>query len=92
MHVEIVGPEATFFSGEIESLTVPGEMGAFQMLNDHAPIVSPLEEGTVKIKGDIDIEEEHKDRFIQGAQQETLLQISGGVLELKDNKIVLLVD
>ena len=92
MHVEIVSPEATLFSGEIESLTVPGEMGEFQMLNNHAPIVSLLGEGTVKIKGDITIEEEYEGRFAQGGKQETLLQISGGMLEFKDNKIVLLAD
>ena len=51
MHLEIVSPEAKLFSGEIESLTVPGVSGSFQVLNNHAPIVSTLTTGKVKIEG-----------------------------------------
>ena len=53
MHLEIVSPEATLFSGEVESVIVPGTTGSFQMLNNHAPIVSTLKEGTVTISGKI---------------------------------------
>ena len=45
MFLEIVTPEATLFSGEIESLAVPGVKGEFQMLKDHAPIISLLKKG-----------------------------------------------
>ena len=51
MYLEILSPEATLFSGEVDSVTVPGSAGAFQILNNHAPIVSTLKEGTVKISG-----------------------------------------
>ena len=40
MYLEIVSPEATLFSGEVDSVTVPGVNGGFEMLKDHAPIVS----------------------------------------------------
>jgi len=51
MHLEIVSPEATLFSGEVVSVIVPGTTGSFQMLNNHAPIVSTLKEGIVTITG-----------------------------------------
>ena len=50
MYLEIVSPEATLFSGEVTSVTVPGINGEFQMLNNHAAIVSVLAEGTIKNK------------------------------------------
>ena len=40
MYLEIVSPEATLFSGEVTSVAVPGVNGDFEMLNNHAPIVS----------------------------------------------------
>lgn len=48
MRLEIVSPEATLFSGEVTSVSVPGANGEFQMLNNHAPIVSILTKGSVK--------------------------------------------
>ncbi len=49
MFLEIVTPEAILFSSEVDSISVPGIDGEFQMLNNHAPIVSILKEGEVKI-------------------------------------------
>jgi F-type H+-transporting ATPase subunit epsilon len=49
MILEIVSPEASLFKGEITSITLPGVDGSFQILNNHAPIVSLLQKGTVKI-------------------------------------------
>ena len=53
MYLEIVSPEATLFSGEVTSISVPGINGEFEMLKDHAAVVSLLKEGHVKIYGDI---------------------------------------
>jgi F-type H+-transporting ATPase subunit epsilon len=47
MILEVVSPEATLFSGEVNSVAVPGANGAFQVLDNHAPIVSILNPGTV---------------------------------------------
>ena len=58
MYLEIVSPEATLFSGEVDSVKVPGSAGDFQMLNNHAPIVSTLKKGIVKISGKIDLDED----------------------------------
>ena len=92
MLLEIVTPEAVLFSGEIESVAVPGINGEFQMLNNHAPIVSLLQEGTVKIYGSIEIEEEFEEKFSEGDKGVTLLPISAGTIELKENKIIILAD
>ena len=92
MYLEIVSPEATLFAGEVTSVTVPGVNGEFQMLTDHAPIVSLLQEGQVKVQGDIEIEEEFQNKFTKGANGETVLSISSGTIEMKDNKVIVLAD
>jgi len=92
MYLEIVSPEAVLFSGEVDAVTVPGINGEFQMLNNHAPIVSLLQEGTVKISGTIEIEEDHQDKFKNGDDNGSWLSINSGTIELKENKIIILVD
>jgi len=91
MYLEIVTPEAMLFSGEVTSITVPGINGEFQMLNGHAPIVSLLGEGSVKIQGDITLEESVQDKFTQD-KNETSLAINSGTIEMKDNKVIVLAD
>ena len=49
MKLEILTPEKKLFSGEVISVQVPGSSGKFQMLNMHAPIVSSLDMGQIKI-------------------------------------------
>jgi len=92
MLLEIVSPEAILFNGEVESVAVPGINGEFQMLNDHAPIVSLLKEGNIKIQGILQIDEAFQDKFTKGDKGETLLSINSGTLELKENKIIILAD
>ncbi len=92
MHLEIVSPEATLFSGEVESVTVPGVEGEFQMLNNHAAIVSLLQKGNVKFQGNITIEEEHEAKFTKGPKGEMVLPISSGTVEMSDNKVIVLAD
>ena len=92
MYLEIVSPEATLFSGEVTSVTVPGINGEFQMLQNHAPIVSLLGEGDVKVQGNIEIHEDFQNKFTRGASGETLLAITSGTVELKDNKVIVLAD
>ena len=92
MYLEIVSPEATLFSGEVTSVVVPGVNGDFEMLNNHAPVVSILKEGNVKITGNIELDEAVQDRFNKGDKNTTLLQISSGTIEMKDNKVIVLAD
>jgi F-type H+-transporting ATPase subunit epsilon len=53
MYLEIVSPETTLFKGDVESVSVPGVDGDFEMLNNHASVVSILKDGFVKIRGQI---------------------------------------
>jgi F-type H+-transporting ATPase subunit epsilon len=77
MQLEIITPDKTIFKGEVESATFPGTMGAFQVLNNHAPIVSTLEAGKVVLKSN-NIKKE--------------IQILGGVVEVHKNKIIVLAE
>jgi F-type H+-transporting ATPase subunit epsilon len=78
MKIEIVTPDRKIYEGEIKSVRVPGKKGSFQVLKDHAPIISTLETGSVII---IDL-----------ANVETVFEIKGGVIEVRSNKIILLAE
>ena len=78
MKIEIITPDKKVFEGEIKSVRVPGKKGSFQVLKDHAPIISTLDNGPVMI-----VDEENK---------EINYEISGGVIEVKANVIILLAD
>lgn len=93
MILEIVSPEATLFTGEVTSVAVPGVDGEFQMLNNHAPIVSILTKGNVKINGtNLKIEKQFLDKFQKINDQNYWLTIHSGTLEMNDNKIIVLAD
>ncbi len=92
MILEIVTPEATLLHTDVEIVTVPGINGEFQMLNNHAPVVSLLVEGNVKFKGaQVNIEEEFENKFTQ-EKGEYRLAIKSGTIEMKENKIIVLAD
>lgn len=92
MFLEIVTPEASIFNGEVDSVTVPGVTGEFQMLNNHAPIVSLLQQGKIKIQGKLDIDKDYADKFSSLDKNTSVLPIQSGTIELNDNKIIILVD
>ena len=78
MKIEIITPDKKVFEREIKSVRVPVKKGSFQVLKDHAPIVSTLENGPV-IMVDLD-------------GNESIYEINGGVIEVKANRIILLAD
>lgn len=93
MILEIVSPEATLFKGDVTSVAVPGINGEFQMLNNHAPIVSLLAKGNVKINAqNIKIEKEFLSKFNKQNEQNYWLPINSGTIEMKDNKVIVLAD
>lgn len=92
MYLEIVSPEATLFSGEVMSVTVPGVNGEFQMLENHAPIISLLQKGTVKFDGNFTLEEEYEAKFSKDSNGKTTLSIKSGTVEMNDNKVIVLAD
>jgi len=78
MKLEVLTPEKTLFNDEVLSVQVPGKSGNFEMLNNHMPIVSSLKKGVVKITN------------IQ--QEERKIEINSGVIEMKQNKIIILAE
>ena len=78
MKIEIITPDSKIFSGDIRSVRVPGQKGSFQVLKDHAPIISTLDAGPVIISD----EQGNEKRF----------EITGGVIEVKKNRIIVLAD
>ena len=92
MFLEIISPEKTIHSGEVNSVAVPGVQGEFEMLNNHAAIVSSLKKGYIKIYGDIKLDDSIKDMFKKGPERGFFLPINSGTVELKENKVTALVE
>ena len=93
MILEIVSPEAKLFSGEVTSVSLPGVDGSFQLLNNHAPIVSTLKDGLIKIAAlSFDFNKGSVAQFNKVSDQNYTLAINSGTIELKDNKVIVLVD
>lgn len=78
MYIEIITPDKTIFDGEVKTIRIPGKKGSFQVLSDHAPIVSTLDKGPIIVIGMDD--------------SELIYEADGGVVELRKNKIILLVE
>jgi F-type H+-transporting ATPase subunit epsilon len=77
MYLEIVTPDQKVFEGEVVSATFPGTDGSFQILNHHAPLLSTLKKGTIV----------YKDK-----KEEFEVIIDGGVVEVLNNKVVVLAE
>lgn len=93
MFLEIVTPEAILFSSEVDSISVPGIDGEFQMLNNHAPVVSILKEGDIKIEAsNFKIEDKFESKFVKSEDGRMNFSINSGTLELNDNKAIILAD
>ncbi len=97
MYLEIVSPEATLFSSEVDSVSLPGVNGDFQVLKDHAAIVSLLKEGTIKIhthtQSHLEFDELHSMVVRHNDDDKVLtVKVSSGTMEMKDNKVIVLID
>ncbi len=77
MFIEIITPEKKLFSGESSSVTVPGSSGLFQVLNGHAPLIATMKKGILKIKT---------------ASGETQFEVNGGVVEVLNNRVIILAE
>ncbi len=78
MTLEILTPDKKVFEGEASSVTLPGAVGSFEILNNHAPIISTLLDGKLIIRG--------------AGKQEDVFFIKGGVVEASNNKVVVLAE
>lgn len=77
LRLKIISPERIVFNGDVENILVPGTLGEFEILNDHAPIISTLEPGRVVYT-------------TQGGKQQ--IDIQGGFVEVKRNEVSLAVE
>lgn len=79
MKLEILTPDKKVYEGEASSVTLPGTVGSFEILNHHAPIISTLQDGKMVVRGG-------------NTGKEEIYIIHGGVVEAKDNKVVVLAE
>lgn len=79
MEVEIITPDKEIFKGEAQLVQLPGIDGSFEILNNHAPLISALKEGKIKVKKT----KGGKDDFYE---------IKGGVIEVLKNKVLILAE
>lgn len=77
MQLEILSPEKTLFTGEVDSVIFPGSQGKFQILNNHAPIISSLAQGNIDYKINSKINQ---------------VEIKRGIVEVLKNKISALIE
>ena len=78
MLLEIIAPDKNLYSGEVDLIQVPGSKGSFEILRNHAPIISTLDKGQIRIVDQ------------KGAT--TFFEVDGGVIEAKNNKIIVLAE
>ena len=77
LHLEIVTSEKTVFEGEVDMVTVPGSAGVMGILANHAPVLSTLKPGELRVK--------RGNQFDEYA-------VGGGFVDIHDNKVIILAD
>lgn len=94
MQLEIITPEALVFQGDATAVQFPGLDGSFQVLNGHAPIISALAKGDVKVDLEKPYSEEATDKVtVDGSNKNVIrVAINGGVVEMMNNKIIVLAE
>lgn len=78
MYLEIITPDKKLFQGEVKRVRLPGSMGLFEILNNHAPIISTLRKGKIRI---LDVD-----------NRKVNIEVNGGIVENKDNNIIVLLE
>jgi F-type H+-transporting ATPase subunit epsilon len=78
MYLEIITPEKKVYSGEVEAVKLPGAEGSFGILNNHAPLIATLKQGTVKVT--------------DASKKVENFVINGGVVEVLHNKVTVLAE
>ncbi|MFT5777084.1 MAG: F-type H+-transporting ATPase subunit epsilon [Crocinitomicaceae bacterium] len=96
MQVEIITPESKIFAGEAVAVQFPGLDGSFQVLSNHAPIISALSGGDLKL--DLETAFDATDKTSELIQKDKAdnkvirVTIKGGVMEMLNNKVVILAE
>ncbi|MBQ8760170.1 MAG: ATP synthase F1 subunit epsilon [Bacteroidales bacterium] len=77
MNLIILTPEKNIFDGEVDLVQLPGSDGSFEILNNHAPMIASLQKGKIKVGNNNDLQ---------------YFEINSGVVEVLNNKILVLAD
>jgi F-type H+-transporting ATPase subunit epsilon len=77
MNVEIITPDENLFKGDADSIVVPGATGLIGILNDHAPFITTLQKGSV---------------VVTTSKGEETFDVKGGVIEVLNNKVIVLAE
>lgn len=75
MYLEIITPDKRLYEGEVTAVQFPGTAGSFEILNHHAPLISTLEAGSIRVRG---------------GQGEVNIPVGGGLVEVLNNKVTVL--
>ena len=78
MQLEIITAESQLYSGEVTSVKLPGMDGEFEILDNHAPVISTLDKGIIRV--------------IDNNNKTENFEVNGGVIEMQNNKIIVLAD
>ena len=78
MHLEIITPEKCLFEGEIALIKLPGVSGSFEVMTNHAPIISTLTQGKIKVRETNNVV--------------TYFEVKGGLIEVSNNEVKVLVE
>jgi F-type H+-transporting ATPase subunit epsilon len=78
MKLEIITPDKKLFDGSVKSAVFPGSEGSFGVLNNHAPMIATLKQGKIELFDDNNVKQE--------------FSVKGGVVEVKDNKVIVLAE
>lgn len=81
MFLEIITPDEKVFEGEVITATFPGTDGSFQVLNNHAPMVSSMGLGDIAYK-----------YMEHDKEKEVHIRVGGGVVEIHNNKVLVLAE
>ena len=96
MQLEIITPESKVFSGEADAVQFPGLDGSFQVLSNHAAIISALSKGEVKVNlTDAFEATDDSSELIQADKSDSKvirIEIKGGVMEMLNNKVIVLAE
>ncbi len=96
MVLEVITPEKKVFQGEVEAVQFPGINGSFQVLENHAPLISALAPGKIKI--DLKNQDSKYEAFASAVESDSSnaklirLSVKGGVVEIRNNHIIVLAD
>jgi F-type H+-transporting ATPase subunit epsilon len=78
MQIEIITPDSTLFKGEATYVFLPGSDGSLGVMNNHAPLISSLKKGTLRVK--------------DASGKEMQFEVNGGTVEVLNNKVVVLAE